>query len=160
MKRLDPRSVIIGFLVAVIGGLSIGATSTVGHFKSLTVNDIMMPPEGYIRVLGMEGNMIMAISQNELNDGTLLLYNRTGQNTIRLSHTPNGDGVFDLFNVDGRKTISATHMDDGTGDGGISIFNKNQKGAVYLGTTKTGEGTIIVSDMNGVGQAGLIGRRK
>ena len=160
MKKVDPKSVIIGFLISVIGVLSIGAASTEGHFKTLTVNDILMPSEGYIRVLGMERNMIMSISQNELNDGTLLLYNRAGQNTIRLSHTPNGDGVIDLFNEAGRKTISATHTDDGTGDGGISIFNKNNKGAVYLGTTETGEGMIILSDKNGVGQAGLIGRRK
>ena len=61
MKKLDPRSVIIGFLVAVIGFMSIGATSPDGHFKTLTVNDINIPSEGYIRVLGMEGNMIMAV---------------------------------------------------------------------------------------------------
>ena len=146
--------------MAIIAVMSIGATSTEGHFKTLTVNDIMMPSEGSIRVLGMEGNMIMAISQNELNDGTLLLYNRAGQKTVRLSHTSKGEGVFDLFNADGRKTVSVTHTDDGTGDGGISIFNKYKEGVAYLGTTATGEGMIVLSDKNGVGQAGLIGRRK
>lgn len=160
MKKLDSKSVIIGFLVAVIGFMSMGATSTDGHFKTLTVNDILMPSEGYIRVLGLEGNMLMAISQNEVNDGTLLLYNRVGQNTIRLSHTPNGDGVIDLLNGEGQKTITLTHTEDGTGDGILSIFNKYQKGAIYLGTTMTGEGLITVSDKSGVGQSGLIGKRK
>ena len=51
MKKLDPRSVIIGFLVAVIGWMSMGATNST--FDSITVGDIKFPERGWINFIAV-----------------------------------------------------------------------------------------------------------
>jgi hypothetical protein len=46
MNKVDPRSLLIGFLLAVIGFLSMGAADEIGRFDTLEVNSIKISEGG------------------------------------------------------------------------------------------------------------------
>ena len=67
MKRLDPRSVMIGFLLAVIGLLSMGATDRNGRFDILEADNI---------IIGERGSILFR--PGEANDATITALNIDG----------------------------------------------------------------------------------
>jgi len=130
MKKLDPRSVMIGFLLAVIGFMSIGATDQTpsdGGGGGLSLSDF---PE----------------------DAT---FNRITVNEIRL----NDMGLLDITDKDGKRVlvIERGYFKDNTR---LELYNKHERGVVYLSTTKEEDGHIVLSDRYGEGQWGVTGKRK
>ena len=177
MKKLDPRSVLIGFLVAVIGFMSLGATDST--FDSITVGEIILKNQSMIFTgnngkpilsitsgenanalffINAAGKIVGSIAEDDAGNGSIDLFNTEGQKTIGLTATESNSGSIGLHNVDGQKTILITHnMANG---GVIQIYNKYQKPAVYLSTTTEDDGHIILYDRYGEGQWGMTGKRK
>ncbi len=144
MKKLDPRSVIIGFLVAVIGFMSIGATNTT--FDSITVGDINIPKRGWINFIDKKGNRIMAVTTSN-GSGVIDILNSTGQKTISLSHTIADDGAIDLYNSSGQNTINISHT---TAHGGaIGLYNNSGQETISLSHTTTHDGAISLYNSSG-----------
>ncbi len=177
MKKLDPRSVIIGFLIAVIGFMSIGATNTT--FDSITVGEIILKNDdlkiknskqddillivGYDLAHGLimynnAGESVALIGENDNGNGEISIYNRSGKRTSSLSHTATGDGSLNLFTKTGRESILLSHTENDNGV--VALFNKHQKQVIYLSTTNEGDGQIVLSDRYGEGQWGVTGKRK
>ena len=176
MKRLDPRSVIIGFLVAVIGFMSLGAVNTT--FDSITVGKIIMKDEilsindkslaQVVTVVAGEGNSVFfsnkkgdyvtTIGQSDNGDGAIVINNKDDQETIVLSHTPDGHGRININNKDGQESIALSHST--VHNGLISVNNKHEKNIVWISATEEGDGHIVLSDRYGEGQWGRTGKRK
>ncbi len=175
MKRLDPRSVIIGFLIAVIGFMSMGATNTT--FDSITVGEIILKNESLV-IKTPQGGKIVKLSDNEGN-GELVLGNSKGIPTIALTHTVDGDGTLQLYNSSGQMKIRLTHSPgggaidiyNGSGDKSIDLgnsrfggglfrlYNKYNHDTVFITSNKEGDGFIQLSDRYGDGQWAMTGKR-
>jgi hypothetical protein len=177
MKRLDPRSVIIGFLIAVIGFMSMGATNNT--FDSITVGEIILKntalkikdskQNDILMIAGDDftnamflynkaGKDVAVIGENDNGGGLMSLCNNAGQETIALTQTTGNNGSISLYDNTGQKTIALTHT---TGNiGSIGINNKHENNIVYLSATGEDDGHIILSDRYGEGQWVVTGKRK
>jgi hypothetical protein len=178
MKKLDPRSVIIGFLVAVIGFMSIGATNTT--FDSITVGTITMKDEGFflvnsqneivLQVMSDQSNVIayynkkgkpvMFIGENDDGNGIIELDNDAGKTTVLLATDDKGRGVISVMNANGQPTVTLSHIGEDAGVGAIKIHNKHGKEVVYLSNTVEDDGQVILSDRYGEAQWAMTGKRK
>jgi hypothetical protein len=198
MKKLDPRSVIIGFLVAVIGFMSLGAVNTT--FDSITVGEIILKDENLlikdmwqddilmiagdefvhgVFVYNKKGDQIAVIGESDSGGGVLDITNSAGQNTIELTQTVDG-GAIKLFNSTGQNTINLTQnsykngivsINSNTGQNSIVVgvskngtglfqmFNKHEKGVVFIGSTNEADGHITLSDRYGEAQWQASGKR-
>jgi len=176
MKKLDPRSVLIGFLIAVIGFMSLGATDST--FDSITVGKIILKNESLF-IKTPQGGTIIKLSENEGN-GELILGNSKGKATIGLTHTFEGDGVININNSFGQTAIDLTHSPgggvidiyNGSGDKSISLTNsklggglfmlnnRHNKNTVWITSTKEADGIIQLSDRYGDGQWVARGKRE
>jgi len=178
MKKLDPRSVLIGFLVAVIGFMSIGATNTT--FESITVGEIILKNDALIFrgdtrqepvlllsaekkfhglfFINARGIITTKISEDDDGDGLIEVLNNKGQKIIKLKESRRGNGAIEVYNNKGQKIINITHSQ--ASNGLINVYNRHQKSVVDLGTTGDDEGQIVLSDRYGEGQWGMTGEKK
>ena len=131
MKKLDPRSVIIGFLVAVIGFMSLGATNST--FDSITVGNIKMQTKG-LNIFTPSGRAILSLGGSE--NGHILRFN-----------TSNGSLGFDLAEID----VGGVRM---------TFYNGHGTESVYLGQTSESDGLLVLSDRYGEAQWSMSGKRK
>ena len=176
MKRLDPRSVIIGFLVAVIGFLLIGAK--VSHFDTIRVNEIILNDKGLtirdellnpilmigqdaggnglLRLTNKDGVGVVVLNQSKEMDGSIKLNTSEGRNRISLGLTKGNSGSLRLYNYEDQETISLSHFEK---KGIIQIENEHQKRVVYLASTSENDGHIILSDRYGDSQWSVTGKR-
>jgi len=164
MKKLDPRSVIIGFLIAVIGFMSLGATNST--FESITVGEIKMKNES-LAITSPDGNRILEtnafpkmnivafynkegiatalIGNSDVGDGMFEIYNAKGQNTMMLAHNPLGNGVITVNNKHGKTAVS---LSGGTA-GDVSIYNGEGTNTVSLSHTTGNQGVVSINNNNG-----------
>jgi len=154
MKKLDPRSVIIGFLVAVIGFMSIGATNTT--FDSITVGEIILKDQSLLIKTSL-GNDIMILSTFPGADGIMGIYNSKGIITTTIGNSPHGGGMLEVNDSDGDRSITLGQTKNKTG--AIQLDNKHNKNIVWIGATNEDDGHIILSDRYGEGQWGRTGKR-
>jgi hypothetical protein len=131
MKKIDSRSVVIGFLVAVIGFMSMGATNST--FDSITVGEIILKDES-LWIVDKEKREILNIAG--ANDIHALL----------------------LYNTEGTPIAAMSQGDDGAG--AISVFNDKRKEVVRLSVTSEIDGYIGLFDRYGDLQWGMTGKRK
>ncbi len=84
MKKLDPRSIIIGFLLAVISFMSVGANagSSEKEFKKIIVEEI--------EVVNSSGIPMVEIGSDRFG-GAARILNRFGLNAISLHHVWDGE---------------------------------------------------------------------
>jgi hypothetical protein len=114
MRNLDPRSVIIGVLIAIIGFLVMGATSNKG-FDTITVNNIKMGKAGLIKFVDPDGYMIGLISSSPLNaHGARFGLYFKGKEAVALDATLSRNGSFIAYNKYGRRSVSIGARLDGS----------------------------------------------
>ena len=176
MKKLDPRSVIIGFLVAVIGFMSMGATNTT--FDSITVGSIKMKDEGFF-LMNAENEVVLQIMASSLTNLTAF-YNKKDQPMIFIGENDNGSGLIELNNDAGKTTVLL--VNDKQGKGAISVYNENAEPMAILSSdigggrldirnkhaqtvikllmTTEADGGIILSDRYGEAQWAKTGKRE
>jgi hypothetical protein len=159
MRKLDPRSVMIGFLLAVIGFMSIGAT---GHtpsggekynpaeddrfifkndlenkrFNRLTVFEIVVPMGG-LNFIDQAGDTIAILGSGLQKPRALTLFNE--------SNTP-------MIHIGAR----GWDYDKGV----ISLSNTHGEEIVYMGETDEQDGILALKDRYGDFQWGVTGKRK
>jgi len=131
MKKLDPRSVIIGFLIAVIGFMSMGATNST--FDSITVGNIKMKTKG-LNIFAPSGKPVLSLGGSESGHGLIFA-------------TSNGNIGIDFAEYE-------------TGGVRMTFYNGHGKETVYLGKTNESDGFIILSDRYGEAQWSMTGKRK
>jgi len=153
MKKLDPRSVIIGFLVAVIGFMSIGATDST--FDSITVGEIKMKNET-LPIRDMQGETVVGIAGSGLVRG-LIVMDRKGEMNAIIGTSENG-GRISIYNAIEQPSITLFCSDDYSGV--LSINNKWGVNIAHVTATPEGDGYIILSDKHGEGQWGVSGNGK
>jgi hypothetical protein len=159
MKKLDPRSVIIGFLVAVIGFMSMGATNST--FESITVGEIKMK-DGNLKISNSFGTPVLfvtgaddfngvtfftsagkigaTIGQTDDGYGLISTYNANGTPATTLSGGMTGD--VRIYNSEGTNTVSLSHS---TGNQGVvSVNNNNGDNIIRLGGNLSGDASIIL----------------
>jgi hypothetical protein len=171
MRKIDPRSVMIGFLLAVIGMLSIGATDKMGHFDILEANNIIIKSGGIIGFEQVDGKLttlnIDGLFLRDKNSSQSLVVERSKEGWPRLglvdsdmiTHiTPGGidvrtrdqdkprttSGLFEIkdnFPTKKDKTIIAPGL--------ILIENKRGNTVASLGFTRSGHGALELNDGDG-----------
>ncbi len=164
MKKLDPRSVLIGFLVAVIGFMSMGAKNTT--FDSITVGNIVMKEESLF-LWNAEKKPVIAfmasahtnvtafyntkeqpmiyLAENESGNGIIQLDNNAGKTTVLLANDLNGRGVIAVNGASGHNTVTIGHTEI-DGGGAISVKNANGQATVSLMNDSKGNGDIRLSN--------------
>jgi len=164
MKRLDPRSVMIGFLIAVIGLMSIAATPTDGKYETLTVKKLKLFDDKGLVVYSSNNKPIMGIYYNE--GGGIEIYNDYNIATIQLKNF--GDaGMVGLLNAQGKTTALAgesgisLHNEKGearmtlsanSGGGKMTMLNKHEKTMMYLGAGPDDNCFLSLHDKDGQAQ--------
>jgi hypothetical protein len=128
MRKLDPRSVIIGFLLAVISLMSIGAKNTT--FDTITVGNIKMK-NSEINILGRDG--VRRVKFIDGFSGALMsLHRDNGNPVVYIGDDGNGSGTA-LFLNNRMKTIVTIANPQDTNDGNILLHNSN--GSIAWGIT-------------------------
>jgi len=164
MKKLDPRSVIIGFLVAVIGFMSMGATSADGNFETLTVQNLNLSEKGYLTISDNVGKVFMAIS-NSGRGGVVQMYNLDGETIYKLADMGDRGGMLSLLQEDGKSSMTLGNnalviygkdtgqpgliADAMAGEGSLTTINKFNKQTVSIGNGSNDDGLILVYDKLG-----------
>ena len=148
MKKLDPRSVIIGFLVAVIGFMSMGASNST--FDSITVGEIRLKNET-LPIRNIQGETILGVMSGENAHGVALM-NRKGGIVTLLGAEETGGGRITVFNSNNQETITLS--------GSITIFNKFDESVAFIGPYLEDEGLIVLSDRYGEVQWSARGKQK
>jgi hypothetical protein len=174
MKKLDPRSVIIGFLVAVIGFMSMGATSADGNFETLTVQNLNLSDKGYLTISDNVGKVFMAISHDN-QGGIVQMYNFEGETIYKLADMGEKGGFLALYEQNGKKSVrvgdhAMVVYEKGSGQprliadalngyGKLSIINKFNKPSVIVGNGPNDDGLISLYDNEGQGTWRKSGRK-
>ena len=86
MRKLDPRSVIIGFLLAVIGFMSIGATDKTAKFDTIEVNKIFIRDGGLISFYDPSPSKTFFVNK----DGLMMLNMGTRSETLKAGRLYDG----------------------------------------------------------------------
>ena len=144
MKKLDPRSVIIGFLVAVIGFMSMGATNNT--FDSITVGEIILKDET-VHIRDKNLKPIFGINASETNN-SFFFYNAESSVIAGIGQDDGGSGIISVYTNGGQETIQLYQTDE---DGGIISVNNNAgQEIIQLGQTINHDGTIKVYNSAGL----------
>ena len=139
MKKLDPRSVIIGFLIAVIGFMSLGATDST--FDSITVGDIKLK-NSMLKLIDTSGEDILTLEARPNYHG-MYFHNSDGMPVSSLTQTDEGNGLFWINNKAGEITVELS------GGGSISINGDDGQATIRLGQSVSGSGTIALKNKEG-----------
>jgi len=119
MKKLDPRSVIIGLLLGIISVMSIGATSTT--FDTITVGDIRMK-NSELNIINRKG--IRAVNIDPYSEGTFVsIYKKNGKPDVVLGSCGNGSGTAVFYNSRQKEIVSIGGCEVNKQEGSV-ILNK------------------------------------
>lgn len=122
MKKIDLRSMIIGFLLAVIFFLMTGQSKyTSAVYDSLTVKNLKVT--GLIGITSPDGKLQIGLS-SRADGGAISLYDNNEQLQLFLSTGEYGSAVY--------------------------LFNKLSKGVASIQSNKENDGTLILYDKDGV----------
>ena len=153
MKRLDPRSVIIGFLLALTCGLTMALTQDKGSYESLEVNNLRIrngggisfaPTNGKSLLLNSAGiKMLDVLNPQQLNLG---IDSESQNYTIYVSSLTSGNttivpGVFMMEATTNDEIERLTLM-----QAGEITLAADQKARSYLGYNENGDGLIVLFD--------------
>ncbi len=134
MKKIDPKSLIIGMLsmlllIVIVGASPIGAT-----YENLFVKQISIVDD--------DGNVV-----GVLTDGFLRTYNSDGKVTGYFGTDQGGSGVVMTYNIDEKVSVYAG---TGTQNAGMLItYNGNGKESGYFGTDNKETGMLRTKDRDG-----------
>ena len=182
MKKLDPRSVLIGFLVAVIGFMSLGATNTT--FDSITVGEIIMKNDilkfsrwednniikmsvlelvntdsvNALIFFGSKGNLLSSLGETDDGSGSVHIFNNKSQETMLFENDDKGNGMIKINDSKGNPTVFIANSIEDRGI--ITLSNKYQNITVYIASNNEDDGMILLADKYGDGQWGMSGKRK
>ncbi len=169
MKRLDPRSVIIGFLLAVIGLLSMGATDRNGRFDILEANNIIIRERGNILFRPVEANdtTITALNIDGLQivtPGEHITIGRVGDdphNIISISSTDYrttlySAGVVVEVEKEGETVGPSTTVSAES----FNVMSEHGATLATLGQSISGHGGISLYDKYGEPGWGMTGKRE
>ncbi len=149
MKKLDPRSVLIGFLVAVIGFMSLGAVNTT--FDSITVGEIKMK-NNVLDIRSPNGRMVMTLTGNPIYHGAIYWSSQGGKVLSQIGQSDNGGGSLSIHNRAGDETVllgNSQPTADDNGGGRISILSSHKETIVQVGETIEQDGYVALSDRYG-----------
>jgi len=152
MKKLDPRSVTIGFLIAVIGFMSMGATNTT--FDSITVGEIKMKSEK-LAVRDLAGKTVLGITAGGPYRG-LIVMDRIGNTNAIIGTSEESGGRITVYNAIKQTSISLYSTENQ--NGALTINNKWGENIFAVSATPEGEGYISLSDKHGEVQWAAVGR--
>jgi len=153
MTRLDPRSIIIGFLLAIIGLLTMGLTQGKGSFETLEVKNLRIRGGGEIRFAPTEGKSLSlnaaGIKMLDINNPQLLnigIDSESQTYTIYASSVNNGQTTI----VPGILMMEATTSDNVERltlmQAGEITLAADEKARSYLGYDENGHGLIVLFD--------------
>ena len=155
MKKLDPRSVIIGFLMAVIGTLSMGFTEETSHFNSIEATNIVIKEGGKISFAGTSSYItpgVLHISKGKTGLSTTVLESgiylaKDDSNTSMMAINKEGKGFFAIANSKTMESKATVII----GDGNINININNDYGnqVALIGQGPDRHGVVILADKYG-----------
>ena len=121
MKKLDFRSVLIGFLMAVIFFLLTGqSTNKSGFYDTLTVANLKVT--GMTGVTGPNGKLQISLSSDEKG------------------------GAIGIYDINGKLQMS---LSSGVSGGAMHLLNKQAKVIATIQSSKEDDGVIILLDKDG-----------
>lgn len=131
MKTIDFKSVVIGVLFTIIIFITIGATTQNNNLGDITATSVNIIDENG-RLVGRIGSVN--------NAGTITLIGANREPMVMLLCEPEGGSIY-TYNAN-KKYVS--YLGAGSdGFGMLSLRNKDESRAVYLGGSETGNGGLI-----------------
>ena len=135
MKKIDVKSMMIGFLLCTCGFLFMGQSGS--NLGDIEVNSITVKDDG--------------------NGGFIQTFNSDGEQTMFAGTGAEGFGFIETYNSDGNRTMYAGTATDGGGM--ITINNKFENLSVGLRADDNDDGVINLFDKYGDFGWGMSGKK-
>ena len=156
MKKLDFRSVIIGFLLAVIFVLSIGATKKYDHFDTISVNEIAINEGGKIYFAPVDGKLttidVDGLFLGNSNSKSLITLNR-GDDLLSDPHLTFIDTMNSTILSSGGIALMDVGIDTKEGTlimaGSVELKNDSGESVVELFSNTDNHGVVVLRDKYG-----------
>jgi len=158
MKKLDPRSVIIGFLLAVISLLSMGFTEDISHSNNIEVTEIVIKEGGSVSFAGSTEPSLSITSRGiSIKNSETGVMTRLLNSGLSISEKDSllvslqyytGRGTF--FNIEGRRNKNKhEHQGVSIVDGLIHVRNTKGEQVALLGRGPDEHGLLFLADKYG-----------
>ena len=170
MKKIDPKSVIIGILGTLLIFATMGATNDSKNLGDIVVNSVTVVDEKGQEVgslksflnsgllsLSQAGKKPMVLIMCEIEGGTLRTFNTDFKEIVALTVGKDNGGHLKTYNAEGKQT--GYFGTNAVGGGHLKTYNAEGKETVALGTGKGGGGVLKTYNRHGK-EVGYFGTNK